>query len=225
MRCALAILLAIVVLPVTVGGRADNNLAQVSTAEWAHLSMLTVGELVVGSLLGLGVRVLFSALHLAGELIDQQAGMAMREVLNPLADSESGPSSAVLVWLGLALFFTAEPVGGDLALVEVMLHQFLAIPVGSTPEAAINSRLPIVLLQQAAALAFQLAGPVLGAMSLISMATAWLGRAAPRLQVGPLVAPLRIAVSFALLASALPGLSDVLDAAFGAAIQSVPVTP
>jgi flagellar biosynthetic protein FliR len=220
MRFALALLLAIVVLPVITAHPADFGQILTSAGGLVQLFMFVAGELVLGSVLGLAVRVLFSALQLAGELIDQQAGLALQHVINPLADAESGPSSAAIVWLGLALFFTAAPISGDLALVEVMLQQFTALPVGSSPEIATNSRLPIVLVQQAASLAFQLAGPVLGALSLISLMSAWLGRAAPRLQVGPLVAPVRIAVSLVLLSAALPGLSGVITDALAAAFES-----
>jgi len=220
MRLGLAILLAIVVLPVVTAPQADASLIPFSACGLPYFFMLVASELALGSVLGLGVRVLFSALQLAGELIDQQAGLALQHVINPLADSEAGPSSAVIVWLGLAFFFTAAPISGDLALVEVMLRQFAELPVGSPPEIATSSRLPFVLLQQAASLAFQLAGPVLGALSLISLATAWLGRAAPRLQVGPLVAPVRIAVSLALLSAALPGLSGVVTDTLAEAFET-----
>lgn len=220
MRLGLAILLAIVVLPAITSRQTEIVLAQTPLDGVTQWLLLAVGEFAVGSVLGLGVRALFSALQLAGELIDQQAGLAMQHVINPLADSEAGPTSAVIVWLGLALFFTAAPISGDLALVEVMLQQFAALPVGSSPAIVTSSRLPIVLVQQAASLAFQLAGPVLGALSLISLASAWLGRADPRLQVGPLVAPVRIAVSLALLSAALPGLSGVVTDTLTTAFES-----
>jgi len=226
MRFALAVLLSIVVLPTLTNRPEEMGSASTALGSVAQWLLLVGGELVLGSVMGLGVRVLFSALQLAGELVDQQAGLAVQHVVNPSADPEAGPSSAVLTWLGLALFFTAAPVGGDLALVEVMLRQFSELPVGVSPEAAINdSSLPIVLVRQAAVLAFQLAGPVLGALSLISLATAWLGRAAPSLQVGPLVVPLRIAVSLSLLGAALPGLAGLVADTIGSAFRFPLISP
>lgn len=103
-----------------------------------------------------------------------------------------------------------------------MLQQFAVIPVGTSPQAALNSSLPILLVQQTLGLAIRLAGPVLGAMSLISMAAAWLARSSPHLQVGPLVAPVRVAVSLALLTAALPEISAGLTEHFGTLVQAAP---
>jgi flagellar biosynthetic protein FliR len=208
------------VLPAATAGRADIVQNQTTAAVLAHWLALMAGEFAFGCVLGLGVRILFSALQLAGELVDQQAGLAMQQVFNPAVDGESGPIAAAFVWLGLGVFFTASPAGGDLMLVEAMLQQFATIPVGTGLASAIDTRLPIVLVQEAASLAFRVAGPMLGAMSLISMASAWLGRTAPRLQVGPLVAPVRIVVSLALLTAALPGLVDVFAETFGVILKS-----
>jgi len=221
MRLALAILLAIVVLPAT-AGRLNIDQNQAWTAIAAHWLALVAGELALGSVLGLGVRLLFSALQLAGELIDLQAGLAVQQVVAPVIDSESGPSTAVLSWLAVAAFFATSPSGGDLALIEAMLQQFAVIPVGTSPQAALNSSLPILLVQQTLGLAIRLAGPVLGAMSLISMAAAWLARSSPHLQVGPLVAPVRVAVSLALLTAALPEISAGLTEHFGTLVQAAP---
>lgn len=222
LRIALAMLLAIVVLPVTAGSAPSvTSLESLLASPILWLGAIST-ELVLGSLLGLGVRILFSALQLAGELIDIQAGLAVQQVMNPLVDGETGPATTALTWLTVAVVFAAAPGGSDLALVDAMLQQFQTIPVGTSPNSVFDSGLPVILLQQALALAIQLAGPVLGAMSLISMATAWLGRSAPNLQVGPLVAPVRAAVSLALLTTAVPEMSVGLEEGIGALLSAGP---
>jgi flagellar biosynthetic protein FliR len=216
MRIALALLLAIVVMPATAAAR--HSVGDLDTPLSIIFGGLAAagGEFVLGSLLGLGVRVVFSALQLAGELVDQQAGLALQQVLNPVADEGTGPSSAVLIWLGVTAFFAATPSGGDLALADAMLRQFAAIPVGSFTVDASEGSLLVVLVQQALSLAVRVAAPVLAVMSLITMATGWLGRTTPQLQLGPLVAPVRVVVSLALLAAAIPGAAELLTERFDA---------
>lgn len=221
MRAALAILLAIVVLPATSGGGSDLAGLPALNAGFVPWLVAIAAELAVGSLLGLGVRVLFSSLQLAGELIDLQAGLAVQQVVNPLDAGEAGPATAALTWLAVAALLTAAPHAGHLALLDGMLQQFSAIPVGTTPASGLDLSLPITLVQQALTLAIRLAGPLLGALSLISMATAWLGRTAPTLPAGPLVAPVRIAVSIAFMAASIPAITDTLARQLDTALRAV----
>lgn len=216
MRIALALLLSIVMLPaVSVTG--DGRAAVTSAVEWLGMS---VGEFVIGCALGLGVRILFSALALAGELIDHQAGMAVRQVLDPSGEY-GGPIGGALAWMGAAAILLTPPLGGHLTLVAAMLDQFREIPLGSVDRVP-GSTLMVVLVQQALSLAVDVAAPMLAAVSLVTLAAGWLGRSTPRLRVETLVAPVRVAVCLAILTIAAPGLRDRLGARLEAAINVDP---
>lgn len=221
MRAALAILLAIIVLPAAAGGRANSGDLPMLASGLLPCCTAMAAELMMGSVMGLGVRVLFSALQLAGELIDLQAGLAMQQVVNPLAEGDAGPATMSLTWLAVAALLTAAPACGSLTLLDGLLQQFSAIPVGSIRATELNISLPITLVQQTLTLAIQLAGPLLGALSLVSMATAWLGRTAPALPAGPLVAPIRVIVSLGLMSASIPAMMDTLSGQLDTALRTV----
>jgi flagellar biosynthetic protein FliR len=206
MRVALAVLLSIVMLPAISNGSSDRIFAA-TAVEWPGLA---IGELAVGTVLGLGVRILFMALALAGELLDRQAGLAVRQVFDPGGDEDSGPIGVTLAWLGAAAVLLATPRGGPFPLVNTMLGQFVVIPLGSVAGAP-GSDLLIVLVQQSLCLAIEVAAPLLATMSLITLASGWLGRSAPRLRVDSLVTPVRVAVCLAILATTTPAVHRLLD--------------
>lgn len=211
MKLAFSVILAIGVLPATGSSLTWLGSSGSTTTVALHVLAAAGGEFVLGSLLGLGVRITFAALQLAGELVDQQAGLALQQVFNPIADGETGSTASTLTWLGIAAFLVSEPVGGHLMLTEAMLQQFAAIPVGSATMEDLPRSLPLSLVEQSLELAVRVAGPLLAAMSLISTATAFLGRAAPQLPLGSIVAPVRTAVSLLLLAAAIPGTTELLS--------------
>ena len=221
MRIALALLLSIVVLPAATTELNTGGIEPLSAATFVLWLAAAAGEFVLGCVLGLGVRVLFSALTLAGELIDQQAGLALRQVLNPVADGETGPTGAALAWLGAAAILLLPPTGGHLALVDAMLQQFTAMPVG-VGSVVPNPTFLIALVQQSLNLALDIAAPVLASMSLITLAAGWLGRSAPELRVDSLVAPVRITVCLVVLAAATPGIGDSLSDRLNALIDVGP---
>ncbi|MBL8849777.1 MAG: flagellar biosynthetic protein FliR [Planctomycetaceae bacterium] len=209
MRLVLSLVLAVVVLPAT--GTGWHWIPESGTTSMLVIACLSaaVGELVLGGLLGLGVRITFASLQLAGELIDHQAGLAFQQVLNPLADDSAGPATSTLTWLGVAAFLALPAAGGDLVLADAMLQQFSAIPVGSASIDSLEGALPMLLVEQSLVLAVRIAGPVLAALSLITTATVLLGRSTPQLPLGSIVGPVRVAMCLALLAGAIPGTTEL----------------
>ena len=204
MRIALALLLSIVMLPAAILPAGEGAAGQTPGAVIAAWLAAACGEFVLGCMLGLGVRVLFSALAVAGELIDQQAGLVMRQVFDPLGAGEAGPTGGALAWLGVVALLGLPAAEGHLGLVETMLGHFTAVPVGSVAGVPASTLL-VVLVEQSLRLALEVAAPVLAVMSLITLAVGWLGRSAPRLRAESLVAPVRAAVCVTILVATVPG--------------------
>jgi flagellar biosynthetic protein FliR len=177
------------------------------------LGVLAVSEFVLGLVLGFGMRIVLAGIQLAGELIDQQAGIALAEVFNPALQQRTTPTGDWLVWTAVAVFL-APPLNGELRTVALMLDLFDVLPVASGPHIAPAGRLVMAVVQQSLALSLQLALPVLAVMALISLATCWASRGGRPMPLWPGMVPLRITLSLLLLAMGATGSADQLLARF-----------
>jgi flagellar biosynthesis protein FliR len=236
-RFALAMLLAVVVLPVLIGpgsvaesdgleqfGAALSPIAGQLTGSpgseqpllapaLLQLGLLAGSEFVLGLVLAFGMRIVLSGIQLAGELIDQQAGIALAEVFNPAMEQETTPTGDWLVWTAIAVFLAA-PFQGDLRTAALMLDLFHALPVATASGLAPAQGLVMAVVQQSLVLSLQLALPLLAVMFLISLATGWASRAGRPLVLWPGMLPLRIGVCLLLIAVGAAGSAELLLAWF-----------
>ena len=84
-----------------------------------------VGELAIGVLIGLGVSLVFIGVQIAGQLISQQAGLALGDVFDPAFESSTTVVSQVYFYAATVIFLA---VGGDRAIVRAVLDSFRSIP-------------------------------------------------------------------------------------------------
>src|SRR5262245_40863744 len=81
-RALLAFTLAVLVTPIELS---------VPLREPENLVLYAVGlgsELLVGLLMGMGVKILLSGVQVAGQIVSQMSGMSLADVFNPGFDSE-----------------------------------------------------------------------------------------------------------------------------------------
>ena len=217
LNAGLAVLLGMVMLPV-IADQSTRAAATVPLWEWP---LLAVAELAIGAALGTGIRILFAGLRLAGELVDQQAGLAMTQVFDPGGDEAGTVSGQALAWVAVVAFLCLSPVGGDLILTASMLDLFVALPAGSA--VTMNAAdLLVVLVQRSLDLALRLAAPVMAALSLVTLAAAWLSRSCANWSLAPLEAPLRLVLCLLILAGSLSGAADVAANGFRSLLESAP---
>lgn len=233
-RFGLALLLAVLVLPALL--RTSNDTAHLRQLEHSMspltaalagslesptslapallaLGLLAGSEVVLGLVLGFGMRIVLAGIQLAGELIDQQAGIALAEVLNPALQERTTPTGDWLVWTAVAVFLAA-PLNGDLRTVALLLDLFDTLPVAGSPHVGPAGDLVVAVVQQSLVLSLQLALPLLAVMSLISLATCWASRAGRPIPLWPGMIPLRITLSLLLLAVGAAGAAELLASRF-----------
>lgn len=86
-----------------------------------------ITELLVGTLMGFAVKILFGALAFTGQLIGVQMGFAIANVVDPSTRENNGLLAQVLNLLGLMLFFALD---GHLMMLRALLESFQIVPLG-----------------------------------------------------------------------------------------------
>ena len=175
----------------------------------AGLLATGVTEFAVGFALGLGVLTILSGLQLAGELIDQQVGTALGEVFNPGLDVGASASGTLLYLLGTTVFLTLPPLDGHLRVFAALLETFRTLPPGDGGYAP-SAEFFTALLHGSTVLALRVAAPTLAVMSLVALATGFLGRTVPQINVLVLGFPVRAAAGLLVLGLTLSPAGDVL---------------
>ena len=180
----------------------------VSVLDYAATAVV---EFALGLALGLGVATLLSGLQLAGELIDQQTGIALAEVFNPgYEELDGGATGRFLFLFGTAVFLTLPPLDGHLLVFAALVETFQTLPVGEATVSPDLVHLLSSLVHASLVLGLQVAAPILAAMSLVALAMGMLGHTVPQVNVLVIGFPIRAMVNMGLLALTFSGAAETL---------------
>jgi flagellar biosynthesis protein FliR len=139
-----------------------------------------IGEMMIGLAIGYGLSMVFTAAQLAGSMIDQQAGMALGQVLNPGFDSQSTVMGQLMFFLVMAIFLAMQ---GHVAIVRSLLESFGFIPPLAFQATPSITEMLVGLLTSSFVLAIRLAGPTLTALFLVTLAKGFISRTVPQLNI------------------------------------------
>ncbi len=172
--------------------RDDRGLTRDEYTLWATPRMpqdvvgyatLAAGELSLGVLLGLGVMTILSGLQLAGQLVDQQAGFSLGEIINPDFDSTGSVSGQALSYLGMTLFVVLDPIGGHLTMLRLLVETFETLPVGEALVSQSAIELIGGLVQESLVLGLRVAAPMIVMMTLIDLTLGFLSHSVPQVNI------------------------------------------
>ena len=182
---------------------------------------VAIGELSLGLLLGLGAFTVLAGLQLAGQIVDQQAGFNLGEIVNPEFDSAGSVSGQLLFLLGTMLFLMLEPLGGHLLLLKTLVQTFETLPVGEAFVSLSAMELVGGLVQEALILGVRVAAPLVVSMTLIDLTLGFLGHSVPQVNVQAVGFVTRAGLCLLILMVLLSGVTDVVTSAVPRALEAL----
>jgi flagellar biosynthetic protein FliR len=182
----------------------------------ANLPAITPGFLIVSALtevaigagLGFIVQVLFTAVQMAGDLIDLTGGFSLQPAYDPMAMTVTSNVGRLHYMLASTLLFTS---GGHLMLVRGFATSYEGLPVGGTVPTDQLGAILMTALSMMFLAALQIAGPLVAVLLLADVALALLSKAAPALNIFQLGFPVKIMITLSLLGLTFPLLPPALD--------------
>jgi flagellar biosynthetic protein FliR len=198
---ALAMALAVVVFPHITG-----TLPAISAG---FLIVSAITEALIGAALGFLVQVLFTAVQLAGDLIDVTGGFSLQPAYDPLSLTTHSSVGRLHYMLATTLLFTS---GGHLLLVRGFVTSYVGLPVDATLPADQLGAAVIKVFSMMFLAALQIAGPMVAVLLLADVALALLSKAAPALNIFSFGFPVKIMLTLTLLGLTFPLLPPALDA-------------
>lgn len=171
-RILVALVLAVVMLPLAEGGAAIDPLS-------LHGVVATVEQAVIGGVLGLAFHFSMAAISMLGFLVSSQVGFSMAAMNDPMNGSSSDVVTGLLSMLCIIVFFAID---GHLLLAGVLGASFKAWPLG-------GGYGPLLLQAVAGnvawvfAAAMLLALPVVFSTLVVQLGFGFLNRVAPSLNL------------------------------------------
>ncbi len=120
-RAFLAVGFALIVTPV------HFDLAREMPLDLINFGVLIAREAVLGLALGLAVMILFTGLHLTGQVIGQMSGMALADTFDPTFDTSVPVFTQLLDAITLSVFIA---IGGHRQVMAALLDTFRWRPPG-----------------------------------------------------------------------------------------------
>ncbi|MCE4048297.1 MULTISPECIES: flagellar biosynthetic protein FliR [Bacillaceae] len=161
--------------------------------------LLIIKEAMVGLFIGFLAYMLFSAVQVAGGLIDFQMGFAIANVVDPQTGTQSPLTGQYLNII--ALFFLLA-INGHHLLLDGVFYSYQFIPLD---QAWVNFGDENIMqyagktLALMFAIAFQMSIPVVGAIFLVDVALGIVARTVPQLNIFVVGVPVKIVVGLIML--------------------------
>lgn len=168
---------------------------QIPRVDDARLPGLLVAELLVGLGIGLLVRLLWSAVAIAGSVASAQVGLSSALVFDP---GQGGQAPLLSRFVGVAAAVAVMAAGVHHLWIAAVIRSYQVFPVGGLPPAADFARLAVETAGQALALGAGLAAPLLVYGLLFNVALGLATRLAPSIQLFFIAQPAQLLGGLAL---------------------------
>jgi flagellar biosynthetic protein FliR len=162
-------------------------------ADISSISLMFLGEVLLGLLLDILVRFLFSAVQSAGAIMGFSMGFSLMNSIDPLTGASETGLAHLMTQVVTMLFLC---LNGHLILIGALAQSFELVPPGGlliNPELASHV---VSFSGEMLVLALKIAAPVMASIFLVDLALAMVARAAPQWNVLFIGFPLKIGVGF-----------------------------
>jgi flagellar biosynthetic protein FliR len=170
-----------------------------------------IGEVMIGIIIGLSVRLIFAGIQLAGQLAGYQMGLAIANVMDP-SSSEQFPILAQFNQL-LAMLLVLATNAHHLFLRALAESYRLVPPFGFHFSNSVMQQV-VDLGGNMFVIAIQVGAPVIAALLLSSVAFGLVARTVPQMNVFIVAMPLKIVVGLLFLGFGLPYFAAFVTALF-----------
>jgi flagellar biosynthetic protein FliR len=148
-------------------------------------------QLLIGISLGFAVRIVFSAIEFAGELIGLQMGLNFAGFFNPMT---GGEATAVSRFFGISVSWLFIVINGHLLLIAAVVQSFQAFPVGPEPFTFLRAVQPQVWGAEIFRLGLWIAMPMIAMLLFVNLVLGVISRVAQQMNIFAIGFPITVSV-------------------------------
>ena len=157
---------------------------------------LLIEQMIIGLAMGFSMRLIFSAVEVAGQLISLTMGLGFATFYDQQTGGQTPSISQLLVLVSLLLFLSLD---GHLILIEAIANSFVTLPISLDGKGP-NIKDIAFWGKEIFSIGLLLALPTIAALLVTNIALGILTRAAPQLNIFGIGFPVTITLGFVLLA-------------------------
>lgn len=180
--------------------------------EYLGLILLVIKEALLGLSLGYVVKLIFSAMEIAGQLMDFQVGYSMANIYDPLTGTSSAMYSRMYYWLSICLYFI---LNYHQKLIMELIKSFEYIPLTQVVLKGSLSETILLIFATVFKLAFNIAIPVVIVVLLTDIVLGVISKTVPQINVLILGMPIKsmvgVVISLLLISSTIKIIGNTLD--------------
>ena len=182
-------------------------LPEIAPDSW--MGMLVLAEQVlIGVTMGFTLRLIFTGVDVAGELMGLQMGLGFASFYDPQTASQTPVMSEFLSLLATLLFLA---LNGHLLTLSTLAESFRLLPIGPTPFAAKGFAALLAWAATIFSTGVFLALPLIAALLIANIALGVLARIAPTLNIFAVGFPVTMVAGFTVLTLSLPYIAAALE--------------
>jgi len=165
-------------------------------------------QIVIGLAMGFAMRLIFTAVEMAGEVAGLQIGLGFASFYDPQRGSFT---PVVGQFLGIIAGLTFLALDGHLYLLAGLAESFQTLPITTTPISGSAFHTLALWGGGIFAFALQLSLPVLAVLLVTNLAMGILSRSAPQVNLFAIGFPITLTVGFVILALTMGYFAPLLD--------------
>ncbi len=173
--------------------------------------MALINEILIGFIIGFGVKVLFASVQLAGQYCGVQMGLAMANVIDPFSESQGSLVAGFYNLFAVLIFLSLD---AHHWFIYTIAETFRLVPPGGFRP------LPATFLDLAGKggemflMCLRVGAPVIAVLLITSFAFALVARTVPQMNVFIVAMPVKVGVGMIFIALSLPYLVGILNGMF-----------
>jgi flagellar biosynthetic protein FliR len=210
-RFWLSVMLALIATPLI-----NVEVPAVLLSSWPYVFVMAGREFLLGAAIGLFSSLPLYAMQASGYLDGMLMGLNMMNMFDPLSAAQTSVIAQIKYLLAIWFFLRWN---GHILIVRALVESFRLLPPGVAMWTARGDVPWIDWLQQIFILAARLSLPVFASVILADVGLGFVARTVPQMNVFVLGIPLKIAVGFFVLLSALPSCVDLFHGEIERAVE------
>ncbi|MEB0135239.1 flagellar biosynthetic protein FliR [Actimicrobium sp. CCC2.4] len=180
--------------------------------------LILVQQLLIGIAMGFSMRIIFSAVEMAGEVASMTMGLGFATFFDP---QSRGRSNAVSQFLSLIVLMVYLAANVHLALLSTLVDSFATMPITVGPLTGNIAEQVVRWASRLFSAGLQLSLPIVAALLITNVALGILTRAAPSLNLFGIGFPITLAIGFTMLGLTLPYLATPMAKLFEETINTI----
>ena len=165
-------------------------------------------QILVGLAMGFSMRLVFTAIEMAGDIMGMQMGLGFASFYDPM---NSTNTQVIAQFLGIVMVLAFLSMNGHLYMLATLAESFQVFPISTQIPSASAMHSLALWGGSIFAHALRLSLPLIAALLITNLALGILTRSAPQLNIFAIGFPITLVVGFATLMLSLPYLTSMLE--------------